>query len=66
MRRISRSDEPLSHAAAAVSLRAQEKSRDPTRPNDPTGKSLLFVGSHVKPDTKKYFCFPESQINVYN
>ena len=32
---------------------------------NPTGKSLRFIGSCVKPLAKKYFCFTESQIRLY-
>jgi hypothetical protein len=29
------------------------------RQSNPTGKSLLIVGNHVKPQNKKYFSFSE-------
>jgi hypothetical protein len=32
------------------------------RQSNPTGKSLPIFGSHVKPQNKKYFAFPEGQI----
>ena len=31
----------------------------------PTGKSLLFIGIIVKSLAKKYFCFTETQISLY-
>ena len=34
------------------------------RHSDPTGKSLLVFGSRVKPQNKKYFCFPEGKSGV--
>jgi hypothetical protein len=30
---------------------------------NPTGKSLLIIGSRVKPQNKKYFCFRPTQIS---
>ena len=33
--------------------------------NRPTGKSLLFIGVHVKPLAEKYFCFTETKIGLY-
>jgi hypothetical protein len=32
----------------------------------PTGKSLRFIGSHVKPLAKKYFCLSEAKIRLYD
>ena len=32
---------------------------------DPTGKSLLVFGKHVKPQNKKYFAFPEGRNSAY-
>jgi hypothetical protein len=38
---------------------------EPIQQIDPTGKSLLFIGSRVKPFVQKYFCFTEFEISLY-
>ena len=39
---------------------------EPIQQIDPTGKSLPIYRNRVKPLAKKYFCFPETKIELYN
>jgi hypothetical protein len=44
---------------------AREATCGDVRQSNPTGKSLLIVGSRVKPQNKKYFAFPEGRNRAY-